>query len=401
VNESPVSSPFSIVCVSSQAWHVSLPTNRQQIMRRAAARGHRVLFVETGGWIGRHLWALLRGGAVPGRASLLRRLTVGEEVAPGVQVRALIALAPFSQRSPRANRVNWRIGAAGLRAAARRLPAPRVLWIYDPRGADAVGTFGDAFAVYDCVDDYAEQAGPDGRTKAVVAAADRATAERARLVFATTRPLLERHAAVNERTHLVPNVGDFDHFARAVERATADPELLALPRPVLGFAGNLEATKVDFDLLEELARAFPNATVLVIGPAHDSSLARVERLGALPNVTWLGLRSYDDLPRAIAAFDVALIPYVENDYTRSCFPLKLYEYLAAGKPVVAAGLPELEGLEPHVVVAHDPGEAVQAVRRALETGADGVEGRVALAARNTWETRTSRLLELVGDELGS
>jgi glycosyltransferase involved in cell wall biosynthesis len=96
---------------------------------------------------------------------------------------------------------------------------------------------------------------------------------------------------------------------------------------------------------------------------------------------------------------VALIPYLENDYTRSCFPLKLYEYLAAGKPVVATGLPELRGMEPDVVVAK-PDEFAAAAARALEleTPAD-VERRSAIAARNTWETRAARLLELVSAEL--
>ncbi len=387
---------FSIVCLSSQEWHVALPTNRQQIMRRAAGRGYRVLFVETGGWLGRHLWALLRR---PGRASLARRLMGGEQVAPGVRVRKLLTLVPFGQRYVWANRVNWRLGGRSVRAEARRLPDPRVLWIYDPRGVEAVGSLGEALAAYDCVDDYAEQAGPGERRKALVAAADRAAAERARIVFATTRPLFERHAAVNPRTHLVPNVGDFAHFSRAADRSTAEPELLAAPRPVLGFAGNLEPTKVDFDVLDGLARAFPGGTLVVVGPAQGSARERMERLATLPNVRWLGLRSYNALPRAVAAFDVALIPYLTNEYTRSCFPLKLYEYLAAGKHVVATGLPELAGLEPHVVVAEGAEAAIEAVRAALERGDRGREERVALAARNTWETRTSRLLELVEGEL--
>jgi glycosyltransferase involved in cell wall biosynthesis len=394
--ESPIASPFSIVCFSSQDWHTLLPTNRQQIMSRAARRGHRVLFVETGRFAGRHLWRAVRSRS---RAAA-QRLVRGEDVAAGVRVCKLLNVLPFGQRYALVNSLNWRIGGFLARREARRLPEPRVAWIYDPRGAEAVGTFGEAFAVYDCVDDYAEQAAYSARSRELVRAADRTAGVRARLVFATTRSLFERHASQNARTYLVPNVGDFEHFAAAADRRFAEPELLELQRPVLGFAGNLVVSKLDFELLAELARTFAPGTLLLVGPVERQARESLARLDSLANVRWVGPRSYTELPRAVAAFDVALIPYLENEYTRSCFPLKLYEYLAAGKQVVATGLPELVGLEPHVVVAWDGDAAVRAIGSALARGAAGRAERQALAARNTWDTRTSRLLDLVESELG-
>jgi glycosyltransferase involved in cell wall biosynthesis len=119
-------------------------------------------------------------------------------------------------------------------------------------------------------------------------------------------------------------------------------------------------------------------------------------------VVWTGPVPYADVPGIVAAFDVGLIPYVSNAYTRSCFPLKLYEYLAAGKPVVASGLPELAGMEPDVVLAGEPASFVEAVGAALERDemADRIRRRE-IAARNSWEAKTERLLDLVGRELGS
>ena len=171
-------------------------------------------------------------------------------------------------------------------------------------------------------------------------------------------------------------------------------------RPVLGFAGNFLGSKVDFGLLEQLAHALPQATVLLIGPAAPETASALERLARLSNVRWLGPRPYSELPRYVAAFDVGLIPYLSNAYTRSCFPLKLYEYLAAGKPVVASGLPELAQMRPDVVLVDEPGDFVEEARSALErdTDADKVRRRQ-LAARNSWEAKTERLLELVGREL--
>jgi glycosyltransferase involved in cell wall biosynthesis len=125
----------------------------------------------------------------------------------------------------------------------------------------------------------------------------------------------------------------------------------------------------------------------------------VERLNRLPNVRWLGARPYSELPRYVAAFDVGLIPYVSNAYTRSCFPLKLYEYLAAGKPVVATGVPELAQMEPDVVLVDEAKNFVAEVRKALDrdTEVDRARRRQ-LASRNSWEAKTERLLELVGRE---
>ena len=115
---------------------------------------------------------------------------------------------------------------------------------------------------------------------------------------------------------------------------------------------------------------------------------------------WVGLKPYAELPAYVAAFDIALIPYVANDYTRNCFPLKLYESLAAGKAVVASGLPELAGMEPDVVLAAGLEEFVVAVEEALHRREDGDRRRrVQRAARNTWEKRTERMLGLIANEL--
>jgi glycosyltransferase involved in cell wall biosynthesis len=144
----------------------------------------------------------------------------------------------------------------------------------------------------------------------------------------------------------------------------------------------------------------PEATVLLIGPAVPDTASALDRLDGLPNVRWLGPRPYSELPRYVAAFDVGLIPYVSNAYTRSCFPLKLYEYLAAGKPVVATGLPELAQMEPDVVLVEEAMDFVAEVRKAVDRDAEADRSRRRqLASRNSWEAKTERLLELVGREL--
>jgi glycosyltransferase involved in cell wall biosynthesis len=388
---------LTVVCLSPQPWTIALPTNRQQVMRRVAERGHRVLYVETGPFVSRHLRRALRG---PDRASERRQLLGTEQVLPGVRVMKAPNPLPWGHRLGLPARINARLAAWVIRRRLGRTDEPVILWLYDPCFAAAVGRVGERFAVYDCVDDYAEQTGDDARKRAFVSECDAATAERARLVFATATPLVERHSRRNGRTHLVRNVGDFAHFASAADPSTTAPELAGLSRPVVGFAGNFLAEKVDFELLAEVAERRPDWTLLLLGPTHPDTESRLAELATRPNVRRVDGKPYAELPSYIAAFDVGVIPYRRNAYTASCFPLKTFEYLAAGKPVVASGLPELRGFEPHVLLAEDAASFVEAVEAALaRTAPEDVEARQAVAAANTWETRTERLLELVTSEL--
>jgi glycosyltransferase involved in cell wall biosynthesis len=387
---------FSIVCVSRQDWHVGLPTNRQQIMRRAAQRGHRVLFIESGGYIGRHLWRLVTG---PNRGSIARRLFGGERPVEAIGVVKALTVVPWGQKFRLANRINSRLTGMRIRRAAASggLDRPRILWLYDPTAFELVGRAGEDLTVYDVVDDYAEQAGPDTRRRRFVAAADEAAASRSQVVFATTTGLYEREVQRNPETYLVRNGADFAHFSHV--NGTA-PEVRALAAPVVGFIGNLTAEKVDFDLLEAAARVRPEWSFVLVGPPAGDARDALDRLGALDNVRVLGFRPYDELPPYVSGFSVGVIPYRATAYTKNCSPLKVFEYLAAGKAVVASGVPELGGMEPDVTLANGAEEFVAAIESAFtDSSPEAVARRRALAEKNTWEARTERLLDLVGGRL--
>jgi glycosyltransferase involved in cell wall biosynthesis len=395
VAEASNGASFSAICLSSQDWDEALPTNRQQIMTQAAARGHDVLFVETAGFLGKHVLRALRG---PNRRSRLRRLLATEQVAPRIAATKAVNVLPWGQKYELSRGLNARLTSRVLRRRAAALPSPVLLWVYDPTAVPP-GEVGPWPLVYDCVDDYAEQTSA-GRRRVLVAHADDAVSREAAVVFATTPSLVERLRRRNGHTHHVPNVGDYAHFAPAADRAIAAPEVASLRRPVIGFSGNFLASKVDLELVLDLAGRRRDWTFLLVGPARRETEAALARLAAEPNVVWTGPRPYSELPAYVAAFDVGLIPYLANTYTQSCFPLKLYEYLAAGKPVVATGLPALAGID-EVTLADGTTDAVAAaIESALGRTDDAARmRRMSLAAENTWEDRAGRLLELVEQEL--
>ena len=372
--------PFSVICLSSQDWRVALPTNRQQIMLRAARRGHDVLFVETGFFLGRHLsgaCCATRGADRSRRAS-----SPTEEVVPGVRVCKALNVLPWRVKFRLPNTVNCAVTARLVRRLAEPSAAAGRALDLRSRLRPMAGSCGEEFAVYDCVDDYVEQTtSPRGR--AMVVDRDRTAALRSRLVFATSTTMYERQRRLNPRrisfrtsatTSTLRRRGPIDPSSPEVaDLAAAGARLRRQLPPVQGRLRPARARR---------AESRREGTLLLIGPAAPGTAPKLERLGAHPNVRWLGPKAYAGLPRYVAAFDVGLIPYVENDYTRSCFPLKLYEYLSAGKPVVASGLPELAGMEPDVTLVDGAAAFVDAIEAALgllgDDGPDAADaGRLA------------------------
>lgn len=363
-------------------------------MRRAAERGHEVLFVHTSPFLPRLLVDVIRRRAP--RAALSE---VGRPRRAADRVLTLTApnVLPWGRRFRVPNLLNNLLAAVFVKRAARRLEEPHVLWVYDPCAAGVIGRTGEALVLYDCVDDFSSIASYGPGEQALAAACDAHCAAEADVVSVTTSSLYERHRK-HSNVHLVRNVGDYAHFETAVDPRNAPADLRSLAHPVLGFAGNIVPGKIDLDLVEHLVDSYPNGSIVLAGPVDPELESRVAQLRSRPNFRSLGLVPYRELPSVVSSFDVGLIPYVANGYTRSCFPLKLYEYLAAGKPVIASGLPELAGMEPDVALAPDPDEFVRAVERALTrlTDAD-VDRRRRLAGENTWDSRTETLLQLVRD----
>jgi glycosyltransferase involved in cell wall biosynthesis len=160
---------------------------------------------------------------------------------------------------------------------------------------------------------------------------------------------------------------------------------------------------VDLALLADVAAQRPDWRIELVGPlSYGLDADELARLRALPNVHFAGAVPPEQVPAVMAGCDVGLIPYKLNEQTRHVNPLKVYEYLAAGKPVVGTPLPELAQFQPLVRVAGDVDGFVGAVEAALAEGDDpqAVAARLAAAAANTWDVRVERMVGLIGEALG-
>jgi glycosyltransferase involved in cell wall biosynthesis len=372
-----------IVCIGFADWSTDHWTNQHHLMARLAT-GNRVLFVESLG---------LRRPQLAGRDArrMLRRLRRG--LRPPRAVDGLHVLSPLVV--PLHDR-DWigRLNAALLRrqvrAAVRRLRIERpVLWSYVPQAEALVDVLAPDRIVYHCVDDIAAQ---KGVSATAFREAERRFASRADLVLASAPALAARMRTLNAHVVDAPNVADTALFATALEPGSVDAELDRLARPRIVFCGAVVPTKVDLRLVRALAEARPDWSIALVGavglgdPSTDVSLLR-----GVPNLHLLGRRPYDRLPEILRGADVAIIPYVINELTRSVFPMKVYEYLAAGLPVVSTPLPALAGLE-DIAFARDATEMVHAVQAALEADDPAQRrARSARASEHSWDRRLAEL----------
>ena len=192
---------------------------------------------------------------------------------------------------------------------------------------------------------------------------------------------------------LVPNGVDYGHFAYYRETGQIPEGLESIAgRPLVGYYGAL-AEWLDYDLIEYAAKALPECEFVFIGPDYDGSSKKSVAFD-LPNVTWLGPKPYTELPAYLARFDVATIPFEVSDVTHSVSPLKLFEYMAGGRPIVIPALREA-GAYPGVLVGDDYEGYVARIKEALALGDDAeyVAKLRRTARNNTWERRVLTLVD--------
>ncbi len=248
--------------------------------------------------------------------------------------------------------------------------------------------------IYDYVDEIEAFEGSQTRLRGD----HRKLVREAELVLATSSSLYREAAALRPDAILCPNGVDLAHFAGASTRETAPPPDLepwiAAGRPLVGYSGAL-ARWFDYDLLQKLALARPDLSFILLGPDHDGSLppAMLE----LPNLGWLGVKPYAELPGYLRWFDAAIIPFKVSKITHATSPLKLFEYMAAGKPVVITPMQESMRVE-GVLVADGPENFSRKLDEALRLKNSPqylrMLGRV--AAENTWEARARLILDAIG-----
>lgn len=370
--------PLTVVCAGFDWGHPS-PLRHLEV---ALSREHRVIHVESLG---------LRRPR-PGRADLGRLLWKGSRIAglspcdgPRARVEVLPPRAIPLPASPVARVLNgW-----ALERSVRRL-----------HGADPVDVFLTALptalefmirvrartSVYYRVDDWPRWPEVDGD---VVADLERMLMDRVDLTFATSRVLLKGARCRRGPAVHLPQGVDGKHFGAAMRAGPTLPAMADLVPPVLGAFGRWD-DRVDWPLLGAVARDWPGTLALA-----GEIVPRGRRLPYAPSLCWLGPVSYPDLPAMARGVDAWILPYRVGPRTDAIDPLKLREYLATGRPVVATPMPELSRWKPLLRVADSAEGLVASAFECSRDPADGREARLAALEGEGWNQRARVFLEHV------
>lgn len=238
--------------------------------------------------------------------------------------------------------------------------------------------------IYDCMDKHAGFSTNDP----AMLKEEEMLSRNSDLILVTSRKLQEEQRRYSSSCLLAPNACEFEHFSISLGATPA--ELAALPRPIIGYYGAISEW-FDTELVAEVARQRPDWSFVLIGDTFGAHLAPLQ---GLPNVHLLGEQPYQVLPAYLQAFDVCTIPFKLTPLTEATDPVKFYEYLSAGKPVVATPLPELEPYEAEglVYLGYTSQEFVKRLEQALqENTAERATARQRFARQNTWGKRFSRI----------
>jgi glycosyltransferase involved in cell wall biosynthesis len=365
-------------------WHGPTRFSKHHLAHHFASHEARVLWVEA------PLTPLgIRRGA--GFLSDVRAtLRQARCVEPNLWVRRHFLPLPYHAitsltASRNANRLGQRLLAPVIRRDLARLRMPRPILVAGlPHAADLVPLLPRCAVVYHCADDYAAVGGFPKTLP------ERDMCTLADLVITTSETLCQTRREWNPNTHWVPNGADVAHFSRA---ATPAPDLLRVPRPRVGFIGGLSEW-VDFALLRDLAMRHREWSFVLVGPPS----AHANPVRGLTNVHLLGARSYADLPSYLAAFDVAVIPFKHDQVTHYADPIKAYEYLASGVPVVATDMPSLRRLSHVIALASSTESFERDIAAALARGRDAQRAeRQAEAQRHSWSARFAQIDALIAE----
>lgn len=206
-------------------------------------------------------------------------------------------------------------------------------WFYSASFSPLLEQLNFDTVVYDCMDELSLFKGAPAhlinQEKYLMAHAD--------VIFTGGKSLYESKKQLHTNVHCFPSSVDQPHFAQALNGIAVPADVTNLQSPIVGYYGVIDE-RIDLQLLHETAKRLPNVSFVMIGP-----LAKIEEadLPKESNIHYLGMRSYDELPHYLKAFDIAMMPFALNDATKYISPTKTLEYMAAGKPIISTKITDV------------------------------------------------------------
>jgi glycosyltransferase involved in cell wall biosynthesis len=380
----------SIICFGGEDWWYHHPHSKNHLMRRFARAGNKVIFVNS---ISMGLASLANKDLLPRVGRKLRSYAkLARVTGEGITVVSPAALPFFGSRVARD--ANRRLLSAQVGRLARRRGMQRpLLWIAIPTAVEMIGEFDESLVIYQVSDKYDANTMDHATDPALIRRLHERAIDAADLIFYSGRKLFAETTRGRERSFLLEQAVDFDHWSKAGSgELEVAPTVASIPRPRLGYFGAIEPWLVDQELIKRAARERPSWHWVFIG-----NRSRGLEIESLPNVHFLPAVAYDELPRYAAGFDVCVLPWeTEQAFTSYGSAIKVREYLATGKPVVIAPLAEYEPMRDVLRIARSQDDFLRLIQEALdERDEDAGRARQAAVAQGTWDARAEWVSDLI------
>lgn len=399
----------TIVCISPDSWR-GLFRSRQQIMSRLA-KDFRIVYLEPGRLMGENqLKSAI--GAMKNFLNIstyepIENITVvtGVPLLPHFRTQLPESVLKFSY--PFISRINYTYTKQHFKRALKELEVEDpIVWLcgFGDYGMDAHRFFDDldnsltCYQVYDESPDFAH----NKRIQKQLRNADDVTCKKADVVITTSKSQFDRREGLNSNMFFTPNGVNFPLFnSPMVEDIPLPADIADLPKPIIGFSGWM-GYQIDVPLLIKVAKKYVHGSVVLLGPNDIPQTPELKAFMEMPNVHFLGRKQPQEMPSYFQAFDAATIPYVMAGHTRYIYPLKLHEYLAAGRTVVSTDLPNLYPHKDlvHIAMSHD--EYLEQLDVAIaDYSPDAVKARTDLAKKYSWDDRVKEIKDILEDHLKS
>lgn len=363
---------FIFISLTSWDWHFQ---REQHLACNFAKRGHKVLYIDSPISISSLIQDLYRRKTF----NRLKRIFNPIEVKKNLFVYSPIVFISARTKHTLQKISNYFL-LSKIKKFIKRLNFNNIIYrTSTPIGEYFVGKLNEKLTCFDILDRYPKHQ-----------LLEEKLLKKADIVFCTSKILLEEKKKFNKNIYLNENACEFRHFNK---KSTFNPlgKIINNNNPIIGFVGSLYEW-VDIDILEYIASIKSNLNLVLIGPYKNIFC----KLNTYKNVYLLGRIPYESLPDYINKFDVCVIPFKVTNETDYINPVKMYEYLATGKPIVSTNLPEVRQYSDVIYIAEDKEDFVKKIELALkENNEELCRRRIQIAKENSWDKRVDDILEII------
>ncbi|MBN2316596.1 MAG: glycosyltransferase [Sedimentisphaerales bacterium] len=262
-----------------------------------------------------------------------------------------------------------------------------LIWIACPAACDTALRIKESYLVYQRTDRFEEYPNVD---EAVIKEYDRKLKTSADLTVFVNKTLYDQEASQCKKAIYLDHGVDFEFFADAEKDPSIPEEMAEIPKPIVGFFGAIDDHTMDVPFVEKTISLLPEMSFVFIGDASSD----VTDLASHKNVWLLGRKNYGQISHYGKCFDVAIMPWRQNDWIKGCNPIKLKEYLALGKPTVSTPFPELDKYLDVVYQAKTPEAFAEAIQKGLvEDNDERIAARRKKIQKATWDSKAALVLE--------